>query len=178
MTVLFYLRFYLSTFSGNDNASGVYTLYEIAKLLKDIKNNHTIEIVSFNGEDSPEVSGQLAYLNYLEKNNFKIKSVINIDGVGHIGTKNMFSFFNYDENLRNKIITDNNLLEGEQWYSGDYGMFAFQEIPCIAITADNMFTDLIKVTHTKKDRIELVDIDLLKQLSKSIVNIIEIIDKK
>ena len=160
-----------------DNVSGVYTLYEIAKLLKDIKSNHTIEIVPFNGEDSPEVSGQLAYLSYLEKNNYKIKSVINIDGVGHIDAKNMFSFFNYDEGIKDKIITENDLLEGEQWYSGDHAIFAFKEIPCIAITASNMFTDLIKITHTKNDKIELVDINILKQLSKSVVNIIGIIDK-
>ena len=161
-----------------DNASGVYTLYEIAKSIKNIKHDHTIEIVPFNGEDSPEVSGQLAYLNYLGKNNYKIKSVINIDGIGHIGTKNMFSFFNYDDDFKNKIIAENDLLEGEQWYSGDHGMFAFQGTPCIAITANNMFTDLLKVTHTKKDKTELVDINILKQLSKSIVNIIGMIDKK
>jgi len=50
-----------------DNATGVYTLYEIANLIHDKKFNHTIEIVPFNGEDHPEVSGQLAYLEYLEK---------------------------------------------------------------------------------------------------------------
>jgi aminopeptidase YwaD len=141
-----------------DNASGVYTLCELANLIKDKIFNHTIEIVPFNGEDSPEVSGQLAYVDYLGKNNLKIKSVINIDGVGHSGSKNMFSFFNYDENKKNNIVAENNLTEGEQWYSGDHGMFVFQEIPCIAITASNMYTDLIKITHTKSDKIELVDI--------------------
>jgi aminopeptidase YwaD len=161
-----------------DNASGLYTLYEIAHLIKDRKHNHTIEIVPFNGEDSPEVSGQMAYLEYLKKNNLKIKSVINIDGVGHIGSKNMFSFFNFDENIKNNIINENNLLEGEQWYSGDHGMFVFQEIPCIAITASNMFTDLIKVTHTQKDKIEMVDINLLEKISETIVNIIGAIDKE
>jgi len=161
-----------------DNASGVYTLHEIAVLIKNEKYNHTIEIVPFNGEESPEVSGQLAYMDYLKKNNFKIKTVINIDGVGNIGTKGAFSFFNFEEGLKNKIVVENNLLEGEQWYSGDHGMFAFQEIPCIAITASNMFTDLIKITHTKNDKIELVDINLLKQLSKSIANIIETIDRE
>ncbi|GBU24407.1 hypothetical protein R83H12_01037 [Fibrobacteria bacterium R8-3-H12] len=159
-----------------DNASGVYTLYEIANSIKDKKYNHTIEIVPFNGEESPEVSGQLAYMNYLQENNLRIKYVINIDGVGHIASKNAFSFYNFGENVKNKIIAENGLLEGEQWYSGDHGMFAFQEIPCIAITASNMFTDLMKITHTKDDRKELVDIGLLKALSKTIVNVIETMD--
>jgi aminopeptidase YwaD len=50
-----------------DNAAGIYTLYEIAKLIKNRNFNHTIEIVPFNGEEHPEVSGQLAYLEYLKK---------------------------------------------------------------------------------------------------------------
>jgi len=160
-----------------DNASGVYTLYETASLIKDKEYNHTIEIVPLNGEESPEVSGQLAYLNYLKNNNFNIKMVINVDGVGYIGTKDSFSFYNFEDCLKDEIVVKNNLLEGEQWYSGDHGVFAFQEIPCIAITASNMFAELLKVTHTKNDKIELVDINLLKQLSKSIVSIIEMMDK-
>ena len=87
-----------------DNASGVYTLYEIAKLINTQLFNHTIEIVPFNGEDSPEVSGQLAYLKYLERNKSKIKCVINIDGVGNIGSENEFSFYNFDENVKLDII--------------------------------------------------------------------------
>lgn len=159
-----------------DNASGVYTLYEIAKLIKDENINHTIEIVPFNGEDSPEVSGQLAYLKYLKKNNFKIKTVINIDGVGYKGSENIFSFYNFNENIKNEIITKNKVLEGEQWYSGDHGIFAFQEKPCIAVTASNMFTELMKITHTQKDNISLVDLNLLKSLSRTIVNIVKKID--
>ena len=159
-----------------DNAAGVYTLHEIAKIIENKNFNHTIEIVPFNGEDHPEVSGQLAYLEYLDKNGYEVKNVINIDGTGHIGSKNMFSFFNYDENCKVKIIGKNNLLEGEQWYSGDHGVFAFQNIPCIAVTSSDMFTDSIKITHTKNDIMDIVDIELLKSLGKTIENIIEIID--
>lgn len=157
-----------------DNAAGLYTLCETANLIKDKRYNYTIEIVPFNGEESPEASGELAYLNYLKENNYKIKSVINIDGPGHIGSKNMFSFFNYDKNIQDEIIAKNNLLEGEQWYSGDHSMFIFQNIPCIAITSSDMFTDSIKLTHTKMDKDKIVDLDVLKTLSKSIENILEL----
>ena len=155
-----------------DNATGLYSLFEIAKLLKTGNYNHTIEIVPFNGEDSPETPGQLAYLKYLEENNYTIKAVINIDGVGHVASENMFSFYNFDENLKTEMITNNNILEGEQWYSGDHGMFAFQEIPCIAITSSNMFSDLMKITHTEKDKKELVNLNLLVALSMTIERII------
>ena len=43
------------------------------------------------------MSGQLAYLDYLKENNLNIKLVINIDGVGHIGSENHFSFYNFNE---------------------------------------------------------------------------------
>ena len=159
-----------------DNASGLYTLYEVAKLLNNYQFNHAIEIVPLNGEDNPEAPGQLAYLKYLKKNKINIKSVINIDGIGHIGSKNMFSFYNFNESVKREIIKKNQILEGDQWYSGDHGLFAFQEIPCIAITASTMFSDLMKITHTINDKKELVDIKLLKKLSKTILNIIKTID--
>lgn len=160
-----------------DNASGLFALYETAKLIKDMRCNHTIEIVPFNGEESPEVSGQLAYLDYLSKNNVTIDAVINIDGVGHKGSKNMASFFNVDDKIKNTIIAKHDLLEGGQWYSGDHAMFAFQGIPCIALTSSDMFTDALKVTHTKHDTAELVDISLLETLSQSVQNIIETLDQ-
>ncbi|MCL2196801.1 MAG: M28 family metallopeptidase [Treponema sp.] len=162
-----------------DNASGIYTLIEIAKLLKLGNSEYSVEIVPFNGEDSPEVSGQLAYLDYFKENNLNIKLVINIDGVGHIGSENHFSFYNFNENVKSEIITKNNLTEGEQWYSGDHSIFAFQEIPCIAIVASSMFSDLMKNTiHTKKDKKELVDIKLLEGLSKTIIKMLDKILEK
>ena len=159
-----------------DNASGVFTLYEIAKQIKTNKYNYTIEIVPFNGEDSPEVSGQLAYLEYLKENNLNVKYVINIDGVGHIGSDNMFSFYNFNDDIRTRILKENEISAGEQWYSGDHGIFAFQEIPCIAITAKNMFSYLIKnITHTKNDKTELIDIKNIEELGKTIIKILTII---
>ena len=91
----------------------------------------------------------------------------------------MFSFYNYKEEDKKEIITENNLLEGEQWYSGDHAIFSFQEIPCIAVTANNMFSYLMKsINHTKNDKTELIDIGILKKLSRTIVKILEIIDRK
>jgi len=161
-----------------DNAAGMYTLYKIVKLIKDKEYNYTIEFVPFNGEESPESSGELSYLKYLEENEYKINTVINIDGVGHTGSENMLSFFNYDEKIKRDIIHNNTLLEGEQWYSSDHGIFALQNIPCIAVTSSDMFTDTMKITHTKSDTLKIVDIELLKTLSKIIESIIEKINEK
>ena len=163
-----------STDGAVDNASGLYTLYETAKLIKTGNYNNTMEIVPFNGEESPEVPGQLAYLNYLRENNLNVKLVINIDGVG--GSENVFSFYNFDKKKKSDIIAKNKIREGGEWYSGDHGMFAFQGIPCIAVSADTMFTELMNVTHTKNDKMELVDCHLLENLSGIIANIIKMAD--
>ena len=81
--------------------------------------------------------------------------------------------YNFDEKTKSEIIASNKMLEGEQWYSGDHGIFAFQEIPCIAITASDMFSNLMTgITHTKNDRAELVDLKLLEKLSKCIIKCI------
>ena len=153
-----------------DNASGVYTLYETARLIDN--NTYTIEIVPFNGEESPEAAGELAYLQYLSDNNYTVKTVINIDSPGHIGSENAFSFYNFDENKKKQLTAENRINEGTQWYSGDHAMFMFREIPCIAITSSDMFEDSINLTHTEKDTPGKIDINLLTQLSKTIAKII------
>ena len=154
-----------------DNASGVYTLYETAKLLDN--NKYTIEIVPFNGEDSPEAAGELAYLQYVKENSYSIKAVINIDAPGHIGSETTFSFYNFEETKKNDLIAENKIKEGIQWYSGDHEMFVFQKIPCIAITSSDLFEDSINLTHTNKDTSEKIDINLLKGLSKTIDKIVK-----
>jgi aminopeptidase YwaD len=69
------------TITGQDPASGLnpFPIFEdpnlktptayVSKLESIVETaNVSIEIVPFNGEDSPEVSGQMAYLEYLKKN--------------------------------------------------------------------------------------------------------------
>lgn len=160
-----------------DNASGLYTLYETAKLINAHCYKHSIEIVPFNGEDSPEVSGQLAYLKYLEENNIKIKFAINIDGVGYTGMDNLFSFYNFDDTMKAKIIATNSITEGDQWYSGDHSIFAFQEIPCIAVTSANTSGNMTKIIHTQSDTPELVDLHSLRALSEKIAGAVKILDE-
>jgi aminopeptidase YwaD len=155
-----------------DNAAGLYVLCEIAKAMNEMDSEYTIELVPFNGEESPEASGELAYLQYLQQNGYTIRTMINIDAPGHIGSENMFSFFNFDDAVKAKLVKENNLLEGEPWYSGDHTMFAFQGIPCIIVTSSDMFSDSIRLTHTEKDVANVVDVGLLHKLSGTVKNII------
>jgi len=146
-----------------DNGAGVYTLYKLLEALKDLTFENTLELVPFNGEESPEASGELAYLQYIEEKGYTVASCLNIDGPGHRGSQNMFAFFNYDSSKKADLIRRHRLLEGAPWYGGDHTIFAFQEIPCIAVTSSDMFTAAMNITHTPADTPDGVDVTLLDE---------------
>lgn len=157
-----------------DNASGLYTLLEIAKKLIEIKTKANIDIVPFNGEEYYGVSGQLKYLHYLKENETKVKLVINIDSPGYNGSKNALSFYNFEDDTVSAIVSDSkyDFERGINWYAGDHAMFAFQGIPCITATSSNLFEEAINVTHTQKDILANVDVSLLNLLSGDLINIL------
>jgi aminopeptidase YwaD len=154
-----------------DNASGIVTLYEIAKLISRFDTHFSIEIVPLNGEEHPEVPGQLAYLNYLSSKSKSLKLAINIDGVGHIGSPDVFSFYNFDRKQTSQILCDHNLIAGETWFSSDHSIFAMRDIPSIAVTSKKMFSTLTKILHTDRDIPNLVDHKKLLKLANTITNI-------
>ncbi|AFV22507.1 aminopeptidase [Methanolobus psychrophilus R15] len=157
-----------------DNAAGLYALLQIADKLSKIKTKSDIHIVPFNGEEYYGVSGQLKYLDYLKENDNKIKLVINIDSPGYNGSKNALSFYNIEEDKIDDILSNKkyDIEKGVNWYAGDHAMFAFQGLPCIAATSSNLFEKAISVTHTSKDVLANVNIDLLNRLSEDLIKII------
>ncbi|WP_406656650.1 M28 family peptidase [Methanolobus sp. ZRKC2] len=157
-----------------DNASGLYTLLQIAKRLEDVKTRSNIHIVPFNGEEYFGVSGQLKYLDYLKDNEKKVKLVINIDSPGYRDSKNALSFYNIEEDRVNDNLSgiNDDVVKGMDWYAGDHAIFAFQGIPCIAATSSNLFEEAINVTHTSKDVLANVDTSLLNRLSGDLIGIL------
>jgi aminopeptidase YwaD len=154
-----------------DNAAGVYTLTKLAHLLSNEKDLPEIEIVPFNGEEYHGVSGQLKYLEY--SGDSTIRCVINIDSPGYLGSKNALSFYNLDEEEISRAMTGkDDLSRGPEWYAGDHAMFVFRGCPCIVATSSNLFEEAIKVTHTDKDDLSMVDVSLLNSLANSLKEII------
>jgi aminopeptidase YwaD len=49
------------------------------------------------------------------------------------------------------------LAEGEPWYQGDHGLFLMNQIPALAITSERLTELMAEITHSPKDRPEIVD---------------------
>jgi hypothetical protein len=65
---------------------------------------------------------------------------------------------------------------GVPWYGGDHMPFAMQGIPTLAVIVENFNNEGVFYTHTKRDSIELLDEHMIKEVSKSLVNLLLTID--
>ena len=142
-----------------DNAGGVTVLLKTMEILKDSCFHYDVDFVPFNGEEYPEVSGQLKYLDSIGQDISKIKLAINIDGAGHKDGSIAYSTYNFNTDLQKLIETpaeSYGLEKGPQWVEGDHSMFVMQGIPSIAITSTNMFYAVTGTAHTEYDTEDLV----------------------
>jgi aminopeptidase YwaD len=157
-----------------DNATGVIVLLLLALLLKEYDGPNLIELVALNGEDYYAVPGQM---NYLAANHGRFGEMIiniNIDGAGYREGPTSFSLFDLPDELSNKIMRVMNrypgITEGEPWPQGDHSIFLQNGVPAIAVSS-KWFVDNIAVqdiTHTPKDRPEIVDCHKLAEISKAL----------
>ncbi len=115
-----------------DNATGIVILLMIAEM---IQNNRdlAIEIVALNGEDYYSAPGQMEYLKRIQLESTEIHAVINFDGAGFRDEKGAYSFYNCPEsiveNAKQCFKNYPTLVEGEQWFQSDHGMFIQMGIP-------------------------------------------------
>lgn len=161
-----------------DNATGMVTLLKTAERLH--MKNYDMDIVPFNTEEYYGANGELLYIEEIKHNNEKINLLINIDSVGHTGSKVAVSLYNMPEVIK-EHITDiigmrENVQIGEEWYAGDHVAFAFLGVPCIAITSSDMGEGGLDCTHTMEDTIQTVDENLLFETVSFIEELLEIED--
>lgn len=165
------------TVGAIDNAAGIEVLFQILDNLKDYNGAYDIDFVPFNGEEYYGVNGQIEYLKQNGNELSEIKLVINIDSPGHVASKTALSTYNFIESkqdwLNSKICKNDFIEEGTQWYAGDHAMFAFQGVPCVAVTSSNLFEIVLDLTHTSNDIVDNIDFDVLKETSDFITELIK-----
>lgn len=146
-----------------DNASGIVVLLKTAEKL--CLENYDVDIVPFNSEEYYGGNGELLYLSELQKKDENIILFINIDSVGHVGSKVDVSLYNIPDTLKTHIDEtieeSKNVQLGEAWYAGDHAAFAFQGVPCLAIASSDMWEGGLDHTHTMEDTIQTVDAGIL-----------------
>ena len=133
-------------------------------------------MVPLYGEEHYEVSGQLAYLAHRPPSPDTTQLVVNLDGLGHRDSRSAFSFYNFDSGvpgaLSEAIEAAPRMTTGDQWYAGDHAVFAFGGIQCIAVTSSNLMEEVIRLTHTPQDTVELVDGSLLEETASVVAEIL------
>jgi aminopeptidase YwaD len=143
-----------------DNAAGVTTLLLLAELLKDYSGDLELEITAINGEDYYSNPGEVHFLKSNEESMGKIYLGVNLDGLGYQKGNTAYSMYGCPEAIAASIHTSltihKGLVEGEQWYQGDHMLFVLNGVPALALTSESV-AQVIEITHTAKDRPELVD---------------------
>lgn len=157
-----------------DNAAGIVTLLKTAEKLT--AENYDIGIVPFNSEEYFGADGELAYLGKVQADGDNVALFINIDSVGHIGSKAAVSLYNIPEEMteliNGMIAEQENVVIGEPWYAGDHAAFAFQGVPCIAVTSSDIFAGGLNDTHTMRDTIDTVDVELLSETASFLTDVV------
>lgn len=157
-----------------DNAAGIVTLLKTAE--KVTAGNYDIGIVPFNSEEYFGADGELAYLGKVQADGDNVALFINIDSVGHIGSKAAVSLYNIPEELteliNGMIAEQENVVIGEPWYAGDHAAFAFQGVPCIAVTSSDIFAGGLNDTHTMGDTVDTVDVRLLSETASFLADVV------
>ena len=144
-----------------DNASGVATLLLLAELLQGHDARLGIELVALNGEDHYSAAGQILYLKRNAGKLDEILVAINLDDVGYQQGRAAFSLYGCAEDLASAIRATfsrrADMLEGPPWYQGDHMVFVQNGVPAVAITSEQAMQYLATITHSVRDRPELVD---------------------
>ncbi len=144
-----------------DNASGVVVLLLLAELLSDYTGQLGIEMVAMNGEDYYANPGELQYLAINAGKFGEIVLGINLDDVGYYQGRVAYSLYGCPANMaaaiRQVFSGYGSLVEGEAWYQGDHGLFLMNQRPALAITSERLAELMAEITHSPRDRPEIVD---------------------
>jgi aminopeptidase YwaD len=146
---------------ASDNASGTIALLILAELLAEYRGNLGIEIVAVNGEDYYSNPGEQLYLRANAGRFHEIVLGINVDDVGYYRGNVAYSLYDCPPgiaaSIRRVFSGHTGLVEGEPWYQGDHGLFLMNQIPALAITSERLTELMAEITHSPKDRPEIVD---------------------
>lgn len=159
-----------------DNAAGVSVLLGAMERLRDYAGPYDLEFIPFNGEDSGMVKGQLAYLEKFGGQMGDIRLAVNIDGAGAKDSRTAVSIYNLDyaraQAVDEEIAKFQRIERGPEWVEGDHSIFAFQGVPCLAVTSSNLREGVMAISHTPQDTVVGVDQILLDEAADFIAGLV------
>lgn len=163
-----------------DNAAGVAILLKTAEALR--TTAYDIDIVPFNSEEYYGASGELKYLESLDSKNEKIVLMVNIDSPCHKGAKTALSLYNLNEEMHKildkSIERNSHIVVGNEWYAGNHAPFVFRGIPCVTVTSSDFFSGALEYTHTPKDTLDTVNLEMIEPTVQCLTDMVSSISKR
>jgi aminopeptidase YwaD len=164
-----------------DNGTGVVVLLLLAELLAGYVGNIGVEIVALNGEDHYSAAGQVQYIRHNQESFAEIVLAINLDLAGYREGNTAYSLYGCPDEIaaaiHNTFFALEDTVEGEQWYQSDHSIFIQNQVPAMAITSDRLMELSTHVTHTDKDRPELVDLAKLANIALALRELLLDLDR-
>ena len=155
-----------------DNATGVTALLLLAELLAAYAGSLALEIVALNGEDYYAAPGEVQWVQANAGRFGEIVLGVNLDGAGYREGRSAYSLYEcppeLDGLIRQVFAAYPELVEGEQWYQSDHSLFVQNGRPALAFTSEQAGPLWTDVTHTPRDRPELVDLAKLVVLAHAL----------
>lgn len=159
------------------NATGLAVLLRAMVHLKDYAGPYDLEFIPFNGEDSPMVKGQVAYLEQFGGEMDDVRLAINVDGVGARDSKTAVSAYNLEPERQSWLDAGlgkyGRIERGPEWVESDHSIFVFRGVPCLALTSSTLREHVMAVSHTPRDTLEEVDLSLLVEAADFIANLVQ-----
>ncbi|MDO8847227.1 MAG: M28 family peptidase [Coriobacteriia bacterium] len=160
-----------------DNATGVATLLEVARLLsEDYAGEAAIEFVPFNGEDDYANPGELQWIAENDGRFGEIALGINIDDSSQHDAVNHVSFYGCPEGVEGAVRSAMGpypeIAEGPQWFQGDHAILGIYGRPAIAVASAEMMSFMANYAHTEGDVLELADPALVARTAAFIADVV------
>ena len=172
----------IGTPGANDNASGVIALLLLAELLADYSGQLTIEMVAMNGEDYYSNPGEQQYLALNAGRFEEIILGINLDDVGYHKGNITYSLYACPGDIASSIheafSVCEKLVQGEPWHQGDHGLFLINQVPALAITSELLAELMAEITHTPRDRPDIVDTAKLVIVARALRRLLLQLDQR
>jgi aminopeptidase YwaD len=167
----------LGTPGASDNASGTVVLLLLAELLEDYAGDLGIEVVAMNGEDYFSNPGEQQWLAHNAGRFGDILLGINVDDVGYRKGRAAYSLYDcsaeIDDAVREVFAGYPGLVEGPPWYQGDHSILLLNQVPAVALTAEELAELMAEITHTPRDTVEIVDPARLVEVAQALYNLLQ-----
>lgn len=159
-----------------DNGTGTVVLLLLAELLQNYDGDVELELVALNGEDYYSAAGEMQYWNDYADDFERILLGVNIDAAGYRDGATAYSMYGCSDAMagviRRVMNAQPDTVEGEPWYQSDHSMFIQRGRPALAITSEKFMELTTHVTHTQKDRPELVDIGKVVAIARGLREVV------